>query len=214
MAARGLHVNDLDLVINYDLPDDCENYIHRIGRTARAGKEGRAISLACEKFVYNLSAIENYIGKKIPVKTVEENMLAADSSENMRFARNETRKTQTNRRSIGDHGKKSSSNKFSKKINTSHASYDKPIIKKHLVITETIESTKSTPMHSDVVAEKNRKNKFKPKKAGNIDQRVEYYKQKYGENFKIKEELRFESPKSRKRGGVIRRILRIFGLSN
>jgi ATP-dependent RNA helicase RhlB len=66
VAARGLHVNDLDLVINYDLPEDAESYVHRIGRTARAGKKGRAISLACERFVFSLEPIQEFIGMKIP----------------------------------------------------------------------------------------------------------------------------------------------------
>ncbi len=66
VAARGLHVNDLDLVINYDLPEDPESYVHRIGRTARAGKKGRAISLACERFVYSLEPIQEFIDMKIP----------------------------------------------------------------------------------------------------------------------------------------------------
>ena len=51
VASRGLHVDDLDLVINYDLPEDCEDYVHRIGRTARAGKQGKAVSLACESYL-------------------------------------------------------------------------------------------------------------------------------------------------------------------
>ncbi len=67
VAARGLHIDDLALVVNYDLPEDAENYVHRIGRTARAGKGGLAISLACEQFVYGLAAIERYINVKIPV---------------------------------------------------------------------------------------------------------------------------------------------------
>ncbi len=67
VAARGLHIDDLSLVVNYDLPEDFENYVHRIGRTARAGKSGSAVAFACEQFVYGLEAIENYIGMKIPV---------------------------------------------------------------------------------------------------------------------------------------------------
>ena len=67
VAARGLQIDDLELVVNYDLPEDYENYVHRIGRTARAGKEGRAISLASEEYIYSLEAIENYIQMKIPV---------------------------------------------------------------------------------------------------------------------------------------------------
>ena len=75
VAARGLHIEDLDMVINYDLPDDNQNYVHRIGRTARAGKTGKAISLATEEDVYNLIPIEKLIGMKIPVKWADETML-------------------------------------------------------------------------------------------------------------------------------------------
>lgn len=67
VAARGLQIDDLPLVINYDIPEDYENYVHRIGRTARAGKSGKAITLADEEFVYGLEPIENYIKMKIPV---------------------------------------------------------------------------------------------------------------------------------------------------
>ncbi|MCQ2398757.1 MAG: DEAD/DEAH box helicase [Sphaerochaetaceae bacterium] len=67
VAARGLQIDNLPLVVNYDVPEDYENYVHRIGRTARAGKSGRAITLADEEFVYGLEAIENYIKMKIPV---------------------------------------------------------------------------------------------------------------------------------------------------
>lgn len=67
VAARGLQIDDLPLVVNYDIPEDYENYVHRIGRTARAGKTGKAITLADEEFVYGLEAIEKYIKMKIPV---------------------------------------------------------------------------------------------------------------------------------------------------
>jgi ATP-dependent RNA helicase RhlB len=66
IAARGIHVDNLDIVINYDIPMDAENYIHRIGRTARAGKDGVAYTFACEYFVEYLSPIEERINKKIP----------------------------------------------------------------------------------------------------------------------------------------------------
>ena len=72
VAARGLQVDDLELVVNYDIPEDYENYVHRIGRTARAGKTGKAITLACEEYIYGLEAIENYIQMKIPVLWVDE----------------------------------------------------------------------------------------------------------------------------------------------
>lgn len=67
VASRGIHVEDITHVINYDLPQDPENYVHRIGRTARAGKTGKALSLACETYVFHLEAIEALLGGKIPV---------------------------------------------------------------------------------------------------------------------------------------------------
>ncbi len=85
VAARGLHINDLAMVVNYDVPTDAESYVHRIGRTARAGKTGKAITLACEKFVYGLPAIEKLTGQKIPVEWADENLMEEDKSAGMRF---------------------------------------------------------------------------------------------------------------------------------
>ncbi|MFA9489431.1 MULTISPECIES: ATP-dependent RNA helicase RhlB [unclassified Mannheimia] len=67
VAARGLHIPDVTHVFNYDLPDDKEDYVHRIGRTGRAGESGHSISFACERYAVNLPAIEEYIGHQIPV---------------------------------------------------------------------------------------------------------------------------------------------------
>ncbi|HAJ91085.1 MAG TPA: ATP-dependent RNA helicase RhlB [Gammaproteobacteria bacterium] len=75
VAARGLHIPDVSHVFNYDLPQDAEDYVHRIGRTARVGKDGDAISFACENFVYSLPEIEAYIGHKIPVETVPDDCI-------------------------------------------------------------------------------------------------------------------------------------------
>ena len=72
IAARGLQIDDLELVVNYDIPEDYEAYLYRIGRTARAGKSGKAITLACEEYIYGLEAIENYIQMKIPVVWADE----------------------------------------------------------------------------------------------------------------------------------------------
>jgi ATP-dependent RNA helicase RhlB len=58
VASRGLHIEGVSHVFNYDLPQDPEDYVHRIGRTARAGASGKAVSLACERYVYSLEAIE------------------------------------------------------------------------------------------------------------------------------------------------------------
>ncbi len=76
VASRGLHIPDVSHVFNYDLPQDPEDYVHRIGRTARAGTEGDAISFGCEEYVISLPDIEAYIGRKIPVATVPTEMLA------------------------------------------------------------------------------------------------------------------------------------------
>lgn len=78
VAARGLHIPDVTHVFNYDLPDDCEDYVHRIGRTGRAGESGVSISFACEAYAMNLPAIEAYIEHTIPVSQYDENVLLND----------------------------------------------------------------------------------------------------------------------------------------
>ncbi len=80
VAARGIDVNDLAMVINYDLPNEAENYVHRIGRTARAGKTGKAYTFCSEQDVYSLPAIERYIEKSIPSRVADESMYAEDKS--------------------------------------------------------------------------------------------------------------------------------------
>ncbi len=76
VAARGLHVPGVTHVINFDLPEDAEDYVHRIGRTARAGASGNAISFACETFSFSLPEIEEFIGRKLPMKLVTDDILA------------------------------------------------------------------------------------------------------------------------------------------
>jgi len=87
VAARGLQIDDLSLVVNYDIPEDYESYVHRIGRTARAGKSGKSITFADEEYVYGLEAIEEFIKMKIPVIWPEEGDLPVveDKTKNMRF---------------------------------------------------------------------------------------------------------------------------------
>ena len=67
VAARGLHIPEVGHVFNFDLPQDAEDYVHRTGRTARAGASGIAISLACEEYAFSLPDIEQYIKHKLPV---------------------------------------------------------------------------------------------------------------------------------------------------
>ena len=75
VASRGLHIPDVSHIFNYDLPQDPEDYVHRIGRTARAGADGDAISFGCEEYVMSLPDIEAYIGRKLPVSSVPQEML-------------------------------------------------------------------------------------------------------------------------------------------
>ena len=114
VAARGLHIEDLELVVNYDLPVDPESYVHRIGRTARAGKTGKAITLACERFVLHLDSIEEFVGMKIPSVNPAEELFVADSSKGMDLVADrgrghrrqdggpETRRSRSGRGSGGD----------------------------------------------------------------------------------------------------------------
>ena len=90
VAARGLHIPAVTHVFNYDLPDDCEDYVHRIGRTGRAGASGHSISLACEEYALNLPAIETYIGHSIPVSKYNPDALMTDLPKPLRLTRPRT----------------------------------------------------------------------------------------------------------------------------
>lgn len=78
VAARGLHIPDVSHVFNYDLPQDVEDYVHRIGRTARFGASGEAISFICEDYAYSMPDIEDYIGEKVPVAQIKPELLVED----------------------------------------------------------------------------------------------------------------------------------------
>ena len=112
LAARGLHIPDVSHVFNYDLPQNAEDYVHRIGRTARAGASGDAVSFACEDYVYSLMDIESFIGYQIPIAAITEGSLRkilppikrkhhkkiSYSSKNKRNFKNRNRPSQNNLR--------------------------------------------------------------------------------------------------------------------
>lgn len=75
VAARGLHIDDVTHVFNYDLPQNAEDYVHRIGRTARAGNTGEAISFACEEYAFSLMDIEEYIEAAIPTANITDDLI-------------------------------------------------------------------------------------------------------------------------------------------
>ena len=105
VAARGLHIPDVSHVINFDLPQDAEDYVHRIGRTARAGARGDAISFACDEYVFSLPEIEEYIGHKIPVQPITGELLV-EPKPPLKIARKPRRQGGNDRRSSG-RGKRS-----------------------------------------------------------------------------------------------------------
>jgi ATP-dependent RNA helicase RhlB len=78
VAARGLHIDEVSHVINYDVPADCEDYVHRVGRTARAGAVGKAITLCCDEYACHLPSVEQYLGQKVPVAWADDELFLPD----------------------------------------------------------------------------------------------------------------------------------------
>ncbi|MEJ2612709.1 MAG: ATP-dependent RNA helicase RhlB [Candidatus Thiodiazotropha sp.] len=105
VAARGLHIPDITHVFNFDLPEDAEDYVHRVGRTARAGASGKAISFACETYSFSLPDIETYVGHSIATQTVAAELLADVDPKSRLYPDKGSR--QPNRRKDGQksHGK-------------------------------------------------------------------------------------------------------------
>ena len=83
VAGRGIHIDGVGHVINYTLPEDAEDYVHRIGRTGRAGAEGTSISFACEDDSFLLPEIEDFIGRKLPCEQAPESLLEGSHGESV-----------------------------------------------------------------------------------------------------------------------------------
>ncbi|MHC6528645.1 MULTISPECIES: ATP-dependent RNA helicase RhlB [unclassified Vibrio] len=96
VAARGLHIPQVTHVFNFDLPDDCEDYVHRIGRTGRAGASGHSISFACEQYAINLPAIEEYIEHAIPTSEYDPTALLTDLPPAIRMRSSSQQQRRTN----------------------------------------------------------------------------------------------------------------------
>lgn len=85
VLSRGLHVANLSHVYNFDVPDDAESFIHRIGRTARAGATGHAITLICDDYGFNMGAVEKLLGFSIPLAPVPNSYLALEDASDYPF---------------------------------------------------------------------------------------------------------------------------------
>ncbi|UCF30057.1 MAG: DEAD/DEAH box helicase [bacterium] len=79
VASRGLHIDDVTHIINFDVPQDPEDYVHRIGRTARAGKRGKAYTLACDQYCMSLPEIEKLLGHPLPYEVPYEDHYGQDN---------------------------------------------------------------------------------------------------------------------------------------
>jgi len=110
VAARGLHIDDVTLVVNFDLPTDAEDYVHRIGRTARAGASGKAINLVCETYGIHMMDVEEYIGKKITIERDISELLVTDAVKPKPIKRREPQNKRGPNKSTGKHSSGKPSN--------------------------------------------------------------------------------------------------------
>lgn len=113
VAARGIDVNDLAMVVNYDLPNEAENYVHRIGRTARAGKSGKAYTFCSERDVYSLAPIERYIEKQIPSRVATAEDFEEDKSKDV-YIRLDSEEREERRNGRGEKGERNRRDRFSR----------------------------------------------------------------------------------------------------
>ncbi len=223
VASRGLHIDDLELVVNYDLPEDYENYVHRIGRTARVGKSGKAITFACENYVYGLEALESYINMKIPVVWAEDDLFAEDSSEGMTFSisREKRHRPGTKKRSKTVKSTKRPALKERKKYKSA-GSLKLEKVNKGSGIKEygKTKTRKNRRPGSNKYSDRSNVKKGSKKKVfigteekkisrNSLEDRLEYYRKKYGENFQASDEL-IRQEKMRRKKFSLKKIFRLF----
>lgn len=183
VAARGLHIDDLTMVFNYDLPEDPENYVHRIGRTARAGNLGMAVSIADEHSVYNLAAIEKFINMKIPVEAISSELLAEDNSRKTRF-RSDYAKSGTGRQNRNSNRGSGRPARRQSEKPRQPVSKNSPAPKRH---SQPRKSVNHPPGPGRTQSG-----------AMNEQERLQYYAQKYGESFTSKTTTKKSPPSSGK----------------
>ena len=216
VAARGLHIEELDMVINYDLPEESQNYVHRIGRTARAGKSGKAVSLACEDDVFHLAPIERLIGMRIPVEWPDDDLIVTDAIE-VSHRPTDKRKSGRRKERVKDKQRIHTARNAGNRQSARHEGPDHKRPKKesrmpkherrgHRDASHTHEQKRQGSIEPRSIDEKNKRNRRPektadkrtnqasavPKERHSIprlsnnatpEERIEYYRKKYGDNF-------------------------------
>ena len=232
VAARGIHINDVSHVINYDLPEDAANYVHRIGRTARAGATGVAYSLVCEDHVINLPEIEKFIERKLEKEWLEDEEIIKDTSGNDRAKRPRTSGPDKYKKTpYKKNGQKKSFDKPKRTFDKNKTSDETPKKETSLKDKENKQTKKTYEDKNEKrTTEKKPYNKNKPKysKSDNknrprkpykkntnqsskpaterksLDERMELYKNKYVESSG-------EVSTSKKKKGLFSKVLNVFG---
>lgn len=226
VAARGLHIEELDMVINYDLPEESQNYVHRIGRTARAGKSGKAVSLACEDDVFYLAPIERLIGMRIPVEWPDDDLIVTDAIEvshrstdkrergrrkervkdkqRLHAARNagdrqspryggpgqeklQKKETRTQKHETGEHERRShrdaSRSHQPKRQGTIETRNINEKNNRNRRPGKTADARTNQAKHHESAIPKERRSMPRLSKDATPEERIEYYRKKYGDNF-------------------------------
>ena len=210
VAARGLHIDDLEMVFNYDIPEDPENYVHRIGRTARAGKSGKAVTLACEKYVLGLEAVEEFMEMKIPVAWADDELLRSEDKSRHLPHRDRDNRGQKSRSSgsRGDTrggrrgGSQNGSNKRSDRPASKRPAVPKQRDEKNPRNGRSVDKSRGGAKRPETLAAADPRDKKPnkpsrsqstttkgpapaPKRTQDLEDRLAYYRQKYGEDFQL-----------------------------
>lgn len=186
VAARGLHVDDLEMVINYDIPEDPESYVHRIGRTARAGKSGKAFSLACESYVYGLEPIEELIDMKIPVSWAEEELFVEDASEGIDYRAEYRKASRDGKGKSGrDRNRGSSQRPQSKGRPTSRPPQRRKPQERRTPQRKDSRAPQKKKAQPQRRPSKEQQGAKSPTRDTALEKRLEMYRKKYGEDFQI-----------------------------
>jgi ATP-dependent RNA helicase RhlB len=183
VAARGLDIESLAMVINYDVPVEAENYVHRIGRTARAGKTGKAVTLASEQDVYELPAIERYIGKKIPSEIAVQELYDDDKSAGQYIRTDFYEERNTRRKDEPRRGRERSGHKRETAPHGGHVSHSSGVTRSSGVAHNSDITRNSGVKHSGGAAHKPSAKPVMSDKQDmsrlSMEERMAHYKKKY-----------------------------------